>query len=84
MLTRKLGESIIIGDDIITVLNTRRHQVYLDINISESLTINLHKSVSIRTGITVTAVKIQKGQVKLGITAPHGVIIRRKEALDKK
>ncbi len=42
VLTRKLGESIIIGDDIITVLNIKKYQVYLDINVSESLTINLY------------------------------------------
>ena len=43
VLTRRLGESIVVGDDIITVLNIQKHQVYLDVNISESVTINLKK-----------------------------------------
>jgi len=76
-LTRRLGESLIIGDDKITVLNITRDQIYLDVNISESLTINLQESVSIRDNITVTAVKIDKSQVKLGITAPENVTIKR-------
>ena len=76
-LTRRLGESLIIGDDKITVLNITRDQIYLDVNISESLTINLQESVTIRSGIVLTAVKIDKSQVKLGITAPESVAIKR-------
>jgi carbon storage regulator len=80
VLTRRLGESIIIGDDIIiTVLNISKDQFYLGVNISESLTINLQETVSIREGITVTAVKIDKGQVRLGIEAPKDITINREE-----
>ncbi len=75
VLTRRLGESIIIGDDIITVLNKSKGQVYLDVNISESLTINLLESASIRENITVTAVKIDKNEVKLGISCPSQIFI---------
>ncbi len=82
VLTRKLGESIIIGDDIIiTVLNINEDQIYLDVNTSESLTINIQESVSIRDDIKVTVVKIDKNQVKLGITAPDDVTIKREEVL---
>lgn len=84
VLTRRLGESIIIGDDIIiTVLNISEDQIYLDVNISESLTINIQESVSIRADIKVKVVKIDKNQVKLGITAPDDVIIKREEVLKK-
>jgi Carbon storage regulator (could also regulate swarming and quorum sensing) len=79
VLTRKLGESIIIGDDIITVLNIRKHQIYLDVHISDSFTIKLQGSVSIKDGITVKLVKIDKAQVKLGIEAPESVTINREE-----
>ncbi|MBS1257803.1 MAG: Translational regulator CsrA [Candidatus Scalindua arabica] len=79
ILTRKLNESVVIGEDIITVLNINKCQIYLDVNISECVTINLKESVSIRENTSVTAVKIKEGQVKLGITAPDSVIIRREE-----
>ncbi len=81
VLTRRLGESILIGDDIITVLNINKDQIYLDFNVSESLTINLHKSVSIRDGIKVTVAKIDESQVKLGIDAPEDVVINREEVV---
>ena len=84
VLTRRLGESIVVGDDIITVLNIQEDQVYLDVNISESVTINLQESVSIREGITITVVKIDKSQVKLGIAAPDSVTINRKEVPEEK
>ncbi len=84
VLTRRLGESIIIGDDItITVLNISKDQFYLGVNISESLTINLQETVSISDGITVTAVKIDKTQVKLGVDAPEDVDINREEVYKK-
>lgn len=79
VLTRRLGESVVIGDDIITVLNIREDQIYLNINVSESKTINLHESIFIRDGTTVKAVKIDKSQVKLGIEVPEGVTINREE-----
>ncbi len=83
ILTRRLGESLIIGEDRITVLNITRDQIYLDVNISESLTLNLQQSISIRSGITVTVVKIDKSQVKLGITAPDNITINREEVLGR-
>jgi carbon storage regulator len=84
VLTRRLGESIIIGDDItITVLNISKDQLDLGVNNSESLTINLQETVSISDGITVTAVKIDKTQVKLGINAPDDVAINREEVYKK-
>ncbi len=80
ILTRKLGESVVIGDNIIvTVLNIRKNQIYLDVNISESFTINLQETITIRDGITVKVVKIDKSQVKLGISAPKDVTVNREE-----
>ncbi len=83
VLARRLGESLIIGDDIITVLNINKRQIYLDVNISESFAINLHKSISIKDDITVKVVKIIKGQVKFGIEAPENVTINREEVYKK-
>lgn len=85
VLTRKLGESIIIGDDIkVTVLNISDDQIYLDVNIIlESLTIHLQESISIKDDIKITVVKIDKTQVKLGIDAPKNVIINREEVYKK-
>ena len=37
VLTRTLGESVIAGDDIITVLNISKGQIYIDVNIAERL-----------------------------------------------
>ena len=81
VLTRKLGESIIIGDNInVTVLNISDDQIYLDVNIiSESLTIHLQETISITDDIKITVVKIDKGQVKLGIKAPEDVTVNREE-----
>ncbi len=81
ILTRKLGESVVIGDDIITVLTIHKNQIKLGINDSEVITISLRKSVSIRDGIKVTVVKIDKSQVKLDIEAPEDVTIYREEVL---
>ncbi len=84
VLTRKLGESVIIGDDIIvTVLTIDKKQVKLSVNDSEGVTINLQESISIRDGITVKLVKTDKTQVKLGIEAPKDVTINREEVYKK-
>ncbi len=83
VLTRRIGERLRIGDDIITVLNISKGQIYIDVNISESLAINLQETVSIRGGVTVKLVKADKTQVKLGIEAPADVTINREEVYKK-
>ncbi len=80
ILTRKLGESVVIGDDIkITVLSIGKNQIMLDVNDSGFVTINLQESITIRDDIRITAVKIDKTQVKLGIEAPKDVTVNREE-----
>jgi len=84
VLTRRLDESLLIGDDIkITVLNIGKNQIKLGVNDSECVTIKLKENLSIRDGITVKLVKTDKSQVKLGIEAPGGVIINREEVYKK-
>jgi carbon storage regulator CsrA len=83
VLTRRIGERLRIGDDIITVLNISKGQIYIDVNISESLAINLQETVSIRGCVTVKVVKIDKSQVKLEIEAPADVTINREEVYKK-
>ncbi len=84
VLTRRLDESLIIGDDIkITVLTIDKTQINLCVNDSQCVIVNLQESISIRDGITVKVVKTDKAQVKLGIEAPAGVTISREEVYKK-
>lgn len=84
VLTRRLGESLIIGDDIkITVLNIGEDQTKLSVNDSEGMALDLQETTTIKDGITVTLVKIDKAQVKLGIEAPEDVTINREEVQKK-
>ena len=56
VLTRRLEESLLIGDDIkITVLNIDNKQIKLGVNDSEGVTIKLKESISIRDDITVNS-----------------------------
>ncbi len=82
ILTRKLGESIIIGDDIkITVLDKCINQIRLGVNDSEGVTLDIQETITIKDGITVKLVKIEKNQVKLGIEAPEDVTVYREEVV---
>ncbi len=61
ILTRKLGESIIIGDDIkITVLDKCINQIKLSVNDSEGVILDIQETITIKDGITVKLVKIEK------------------------
>jgi carbon storage regulator len=67
VLTRKLGESLLIGDDIkVTVLNIDKKQIKLGVNDSEGVTIDLQETITIRDGITVKLVKTER-QMKYGV-----------------
>ncbi len=80
VLARRLGESLIIGNDIkIAVSNICKNQINLCVNDSQCVIVNLQESISIRDGITVKLVKTDKAQVKLGIEAPKDVTINREE-----
>ena len=80
VLTRKLGESIVIGDDIkITVLDKCINQIKLSVNDSEGVILDIQETITIKDGITVKLVKIDKTQVKLGIEAPEDVTVNREK-----
>jgi len=80
VLTRKLGESLLIGDDIkVTVLTIDKKQVKLSVNDSEGISLDLRETTTIKDGITIKLVKTDKTQVKLGIEAPDDVTINREE-----
>ena len=84
VLTRRLGESLIIGNDIkITVSNICKNQINLCVNDSQCVIVNLQERISIRDGIIVKVVKTDKAQVKLGIEAPEGITINREEVYKK-
>ncbi len=84
VLTRRLGESLIIGNDIkIAVSNICKNQINLCVNDSQCVIVNLQESISIRDGITVKLVKTDKAQVKLDIEAPEDVTINREEVYKK-
>ncbi len=80
VLTRRLGESLLIGGDIkVTALTIDKKQVKLSVNDSEGITLDLQETTTIRDGITVKLVKTDKSQVKLGINAPESMSINREE-----
>ena len=84
VLTRRLNESLLIGDDIkITVLNIGKSQIKLGVNDSEGVTLDLQETITIKDDITVKLVKTDKTQVKLGIEAPENVTINREEVYKK-
>ncbi len=79
-LTRRLGESLIIGDDVkITVLNIYENQIGLCVNDSQCVFVNQQENTSIRDGIIVNVVKIDKAHVKLGIEVPAGETINKED-----
>ena len=78
ILTRKLGESVIIENNIIvTVSDIKNSQIKLGVNDSEVVTIKLQESVSIADGIKISVEKIDKSQVKLVIDAPANMNVKR-------
>ena len=80
VLTRRIGESLKIGDDIIiTVLDKCINQIKLSVNDSEGVILDIQETITIKDGITVKLVKIDKNQVKLGISAPKDVTVNREE-----
>ena len=84
VLTRRLEESLLIGDDIkVTVLTIGKKQAKLSVNDSEGVTLDLQETITIKDDITVKLVKTDKSQVKLGIEAPEGVTINREEVYKK-
>jgi len=80
VLTRKEGETLIIGNSImLTVKEINSSHVKLCLNNSEDITIDKLESKVIADGIKIKVVKINKGQIKLGIDAPESMDIKREE-----
>ncbi len=86
VLTRREGEGLLIGNDIrITVLIVFENRIKLLLKESENkvMTCHIGATTSIRSGITIKVVDIDKQQVKLGIEAPEDVNINREEVQKK-
>jgi carbon storage regulator CsrA len=78
VLARRQGERLKIGNDIeIIVKEINPSHVNLRINDSEEITIDKSESKIIADGVKITVSKINDTQVKLGITAPANMDIKR-------
>ena len=64
-------------------LNICKSQIILCVNDSQCVIVKLQESISIRDGIIVKVIKIDKAQLKLGIDAPADVTINRQEVYKK-
>lgn len=98
LLTRKTGQVLRIGDDIIiTVTRITGLNVRLRIwrplgwwtRLFHSLgwltrDIRLEASIKLRADIAIMVVEIQRGYTKLGITAPRAVNVDREEVYQRK
>ena len=82
-LTRREGESLLIGDIRVTVLIIFEKRIKLLLKDSENkvITCRLGATTPIRDDITVKVVDIDQKQVKLGIKAPNDMKIDREEAV---
>jgi sRNA-binding carbon storage regulator CsrA len=80
-LTRREGESLLIGDIRVTVLIIFEKRIKLLLKDSENkvITCRLGATTPIRDDITIKVVDIDQKQVKLGIEAPKDMKIDRDE-----
>lgn len=87
ILTRRIDESIKIGDDVTaTVLDIRKHQVRFGVKAPQDVPVHrdddyqaVGESIRIGDSVTVTAVAFQGNQVRIGISAPRDVAVHREE-----
>ena len=82
VLTRREGQSLLIGNDIrVTVLIIFEKRIKLQLKDLENkvITCRLGATTPIRGDITVKVVDIDQKQVKLGIEAPKDMKIDREE-----
>lgn len=82
ILTRRIGESINIGDDIlVTILGVKGNTVRIRTATPELLilTRKLGEDINISNDIIVTILSIKGMQVRLGITAPRSIQVHREE-----
>jgi sRNA-binding carbon storage regulator CsrA len=83
VLTRREGESLLIGNDIrVTVLIIFEKRIKLQLKDLENkvITCRLGATTPIRGDIAVKVVEIDQKQVKLGINAPESMKVDRNEA----
>lgn len=77
VLTRRVGENLIIGDKKVAVLEICEDSVQLSIDGSEAVTVSKWKRISLADDISISLEKVNSGQVKLGVVAPDGVVVSR-------
>ena len=82
VLTRRKGQSVIVGHARITLKNIEWNRSRLCINGSEIIIRRL-KSVVIKGGIRIQLCKVKKPEIKLCIHAPESMNIIREEVLGK-
>lgn len=90
ILSRTIGESIIIGDLSVTVTGIFNHKVQLGIvNQSKrsgfsTLEGKLETVITIPENVTIKIIQIRGRQVRLGIKAPSGILILRDKLVEGK
>ncbi len=82
VLTRRKGQSVLVGNTRITLNKIEWNRVRLCVNGSEIIIRN-QKSAMIKGGIRIKLCMINKTEVRLGIHAPESMHIDRKEAVGK-
>ena len=89
ILTRNIGEHIIIGDLFVTVTGVFNYKVQLGIvNQREksgfsTLEGKLEAVITIPGNVKIKIIQIRGKQIRLGITAPPGILILRDKLLEQ-
>lgn len=87
VLTRKPGEAIQIGPSIVVELvSMSRYAAYLKISYPDGVSeqrLLRYESVDLSPGISISIPDIQRGQLRIGITAPREVKVVRTELLSE-
>lgn len=86
-LTRKVGESVMIGDDIeVTVSSITRNATAITITgvpHTKRTTLMPGKLFHLREGVGVVLRKSRRGEVRLGFVAPKTLPVHRREVYDR-
>ncbi len=92
VVSRKFGQSVVIGDDIeITVLGIADGVVRIQVIRSRVIPVSQHEhlglavdqSVDLEDGIALTIIRLGEGVVRLGISANRAIPVHRKELLEQ-
>lgn len=84
VITRRTGESVLIGEDIIVTVgqirdSTTRVLVQLGSDIAENREFKLHDIIPINDQVRVSLIQILEDKVRFGIDAPVSMSVTRKE-----